>query len=76
MILENVSHDNEVQAVIDAINLRMAEPIDLQGGESVVMTLSIGRAVASQAATAEGVMEAADRSMYLEKQQHHQRAAS
>lgn len=40
------------------------------------MTLSIGRAVASQAATAEGVMEAADRSMYLEKQQHHQRAAS
>ncbi|QGU86547.1 diguanylate cyclase DgcN [Erwinia sorbitola] len=76
MILENISHDDEIQAVIDDINRRMAEPIHLQGGERVVMTLSIGRAIVSQAATVEGVMEAADRSMYLEKQQHHQRAVS
>ncbi|MEN5018721.1 diguanylate cyclase DgcN [Erwinia sp. Eh17-17] len=76
MILEEVSHDDEVQAVIDAINLRMTEPICLSAGDDVMMTLSIGRAVASQAATVEGIMETADRSMYLEKQQHHQRAAS
>lgn len=76
MIIEDISSDDDVQAVIDAINLRMAAPITLNSGESVVMTLSIGRAVASQAATVEGIMEAADRSMYQEKQQHHQRAAS
>lgn len=76
MILEDISDEDDVQAVIDAIERRMAEPIILHSGFVVMMTLSIGRAVACEAATAEGIMEAADRSMYLEKQQHHQRAAS
>ncbi|AXU93926.1 MAG TPA: diguanylate cyclase [Erwinia persicina] len=75
MILDEVNHHEDIEKVIDTINMRMDEPIVLNSGESVVMTLSIGYAVASQAATAEDIMDAADRSMYLEKQQHHQRAA-
>ncbi|KQN64786.1 diguanylate cyclase DgcN [Erwinia sp. E602] len=75
MILEGLNDEDEVQATIAAIHLRMEEPVVLSSGVALAVRLSIGYAVACQAATAEALMEAADRSMYSEKEKRRPRVA-
>ena len=73
MILEDISSDDEVRLIIDIINQKMLEPIKLNDDDTLLVTLSIGWAVACQATTVEMLMEMADRSMYQEKQRQHPR---
>ncbi|WP_206404684.1 diguanylate cyclase domain-containing protein [Erwinia billingiae] len=67
MILEDISTDYGLLAVIEAVDQKMLEPIYLHNGDNIIVTLSTGWALASKAGNAQELMELADRSMYNEK---------
>ncbi|WP_246856762.1 diguanylate cyclase domain-containing protein [Brenneria corticis] len=62
---------NNINAVIKRIHKKINEPICLPGGINIIMTLSIGVAIADENSTLKSLMEQADKNMYLDKQNHH-----
>ncbi|MCL2895094.1 diguanylate cyclase domain-containing protein [Brenneria tiliae] len=62
---------NNIDAVIKRIHKKINEPICLPGGINIIMTLSIGVAIADENSTLKSLMEQADKNMYLDKQKHH-----
>lgn len=72
MILADVHSDAEVQRIASALSQQFTRPIDLHNGSSAVMTLSIGYALTWEHATAESLLELADKNMYQVKQRRSQ----
>jgi diguanylate cyclase len=72
MILADVHSDAEVQRIAAALSQQFTRPIDLHNGSTAVMTLSIGYALTWEHATAESLLELADKNMYQVKQRRSQ----
>lgn len=72
MILADVRSDAEVQRIASALSQQFTRPIDLHNGSTAVMTLSIGYALTWEHATAESLLELADKNMYQVKQRRSQ----
>ncbi|MGK9174668.1 diguanylate cyclase DgcN [Yokenella regensburgei] len=67
MILADVHSDADVQRIASRLSLQFASPIDLCNGSMATMTLSIGYALTWEHATAESLLELADKNMYQVK---------
>lgn len=72
MILADVHSDADVQRIASALSQQFSRPIDLHNGSTAVMTLSIGYALTWEHATAESLLELADKNMYQVKQRRSQ----
>ncbi|MFP1734110.1 diguanylate cyclase DgcN [Lonsdalea quercina] len=74
LILSDVQDMDDVMPIVNKIRRRVSQPIELQNGAEVVMSLSIGVAIADQYSTIEDLLEQADKNMYLEKQKYRRHA--
>ncbi|MFP1910362.1 diguanylate cyclase DgcN [Lonsdalea quercina] len=74
LILSDVQDMDDVMPIVNKIRRRVSQPIELQSGAEVVMSLSIGVAIADQYSTIEDLLEQADKNMYLEKQKYRRHA--
>ncbi|MFP1767313.1 diguanylate cyclase DgcN [Lonsdalea quercina] len=74
LILSDVQDMDDVMPIVNKIRCRVSQPIELQNGAEVVMSLSIGVAIADQYSTIEDLLEQADKNMYLEKQKYRRHA--
>ena len=70
MILTGVHSEHEVKRLSSALAQQFYRPFDLHNGTTAVMTLSIGYALAWEHASAESLLELADKNMYKVKQRH------
>lgn len=72
MILADVHSDAEVQRIASQLSQQFTRPIDLRNGSTAIMTLSIGYALTWEHATAESLLELADKNMYQVKNRRSQ----
>lgn len=72
MILADVHSDAEVQHIASQLSQKFTRPIDLRNGSTAIMTLSIGYALTWEHATAESLLELADKNMYQVKNRRSQ----
>lgn len=72
MILADVHSDAEVQRIAALLSQQFTRPIDLRNGSTATMTLSIGYALTWEHATAESLLELADKNMYQVKHRRSQ----
>ena len=72
MILADVHSDAEVQRIAALLSQQFTRPIDLRNGSTATMTLSIGYALTWEHATAESLLELADKNMYQVKNRRSQ----
>jgi len=70
MILTGVRTEHEVKRLSGALAQQFYRPFDLHNGSTTMMTLSIGYALAWEHASAESLLELADKNMYKVKQRH------
>lgn len=72
MILANVHSDTEVQRIASLLSQHFTRAIDLHNGSTATMTLSIGYALTWEHATAESLLDLADKNMYQVKNRRSQ----
>lgn len=67
VIIHSIVDSRQADIVLSQLKAAVEQPILLQDGHKVTMTLSAGIALTSQASNAEDLLETADRNMYIEK---------
>jgi len=72
MILADVHSDADVQRIAALLSQQFTRHIDLRNGSTATMTLSIGYALTWEHATAESLLELADKNMYQVKNRRSQ----
>lgn len=67
ILLTGIDSTDELLAQIQLLRRTLQQPVRLNNGETTVMSMSIGYALAKCTSTPETLMEVADKNMYLEK---------
>lgn len=72
MIVHSISDSVQVNLILKQLKDALEQPILLQEGHKIIMTMSVGVALTEHIANADELMETADRNMYIEKNKQRQ----